>query len=327
MKLTDKEADVLAAVELRADKPIEEIRKETGLRDHTIRYHLKSIEDRGIARPLPFINVYALGYVQYNIFFSVGVQNRKTREDLLKVLVASRSVTWVGEMGADVPFGIGICTRQMHDMHNLLLALSRRFPNVFFEKFVSAQFSCTIFPRKYLSSRKPKVPMLTLGRTTELQQVDELDDRILSGLSLVPHRSRRELAMKVKIPLSTLELRIKKLEQRGVIPGYYYAVDSAKFGILGFKLLVYARGINPDLTAQLLRFCAAHHAVIYLIECFGNWDYEIGVEVKRPEDVIEVTQELYEQCGVSINSVRVLSKFRDLKNINYPSPLPATATA
>ena len=319
MKLSAKEAEILAAVELRADRPIEEVRKETGYRDHTIRYHLKSLEDRGVIRAIPFINAYALGLVQYNIFFSVGIQGKKTREDLLKTLVATRVVTWVGEMGADMPFGMGICTRDLHDLHGLLLALSRRFPNVFYEKFISAQFSCTIFPRKYLSARRSKMQMLTLTKTPQVQEIDALDDQILSALSIVPHRSRRELAMKMKVPLSTLELRIKKLEQRGVIPGYYYAVDSSRFGMIGFKLLVFARGVNPELTGQLLRLSASHPSVVYLIECFGSWDYEIGVEVRRPEDVIDITQELYEQCGISISTVRVLSKFRDLKNINYPS--------
>lgn len=323
MKLTPKEAAVLASVELNADKPIEVIRKETGLRDHTIRYHLHSLEERRIITRISYINLLALGYNHYNLFFSLASHNKKTKDELLKYLLANPSVTWLAELGAEFPIGLGVSARRIFEVHDLLNGLAQKFKGIFFEKAVATQFANVHFPRKYLSSKRHKFPLIGMHRTKVEVSIDETDRKILSGLSSLAHKSRRQLAQKLGMPLSSMELRIKKLEERGVITAHIYGVDSAKFGMQTFKLLIYSKGISREFSSELYAFAESHPRIVYLMECFGNWDYELNVEVENPEDIVGITQELYEKCGESVSSVKVLSKFRDRKSLMFPCAAPA----
>ena len=318
MRLSDKEADILACVELKADVGMSYIRKVTGYRDHTIRYALKSLEERGIIQRTRFIDVCKLGYTLHNIFFSIGSESKQLKADIIEALRQARHVTWIAEMGSDFQFGLGVTTKSLNEVQELLNELSDRFGNIFFQKTVSSQFSATFFPRTYLSSKKGGAKPIRNGVVTDTVHIDSLDDMILQELALCGGSSHRRIAQQLQIPLSTLELRVKKLKEKGVITRTYYAVDSTKFGMEPFKLIVYAKAVNPSLSRRLYNFCEAHRNVINIYECFGSWDFEIGVEVQTAQDVVNVTQEVYETVGDDVNTIKVLSKFRDLKAICYP---------
>lgn len=325
MRLSDKERSVLAAYELRANAPVHVIRKETGLRDHTIRYALNSLLDRKVITPVPLVNMHALGHMVFNIFFSIGAEKKSEKEALLRALQQEKDVTWVGEFGGEFQYGLAVCSPSMRTVVELLDGLSKRFKRLFFEKSISSQLGTTCYYRKYLAPKRFKVEPLSTGFLKESVEIDALDDRILVALVSYPHFSRRQLSQQMKIPLSTLELRIKKLEEKGVICGYMYAPDPTKMGMQAYKLLVYAKGIDRELSREIKRFAEAHPDIVYVIECLGNWDYEIGVEAARTEEVSDIIQEIYERFGNSVNSVKLLSKFRDLKIRWYPGNSMAPA--
>ena len=65
MRLSDKELAVLASAEFRAQDPIENLRKDAGLKDHTVRYALRRLLERKVIHPTPFINLHRLGVYRH----------------------------------------------------------------------------------------------------------------------------------------------------------------------------------------------------------------------------------------------------------------------
>jgi DNA-binding Lrp family transcriptional regulator len=318
MKLTEKEKNILACVELRADMSVAQIRKETGYQEHVIRYHLKRLVDRGIVTVIPFINLHTLGFTIFNIFFSMSAPQKTRRHELIKTLNNLKQVVWVGEFSGDYQLGIAVSVKNLHELTEILNFLTKKFSGVFFEKSFSCQFSASMFYRKYLASKKFNQKALTSAVHSKSRALDEIDEKILQGLNLYRDTSHRDIAQQLKMPLSSFELRLKKMEKDQIVAGYIYAVDPSKFDIHSFKLLIYARGQATELSAQLFSYAEKHRNITYFIQCLGSWDYEIGVEVEKPEQVIDVTQDLYEAFGGSINKISLLTKFRDLKFSWYP---------
>jgi DNA-binding Lrp family transcriptional regulator len=176
----------------------------------------------------------------------------------------------------------------------------------------------TVYPRRYLSPKRFSVKPLQSKFTKDQVELDDLDYKILLQAAQPGEVSNRQLAQKLAIPASTVDLRIRKLTERGVITGQFLAIDCTKYGYQPFKLLVYGKGINPDLSAELQKFCDRHPNVVYLIECLGNWDYEIGVEVSQTEEVTRIMQEIFEEFGAQVNTIKLLTKFRDIKFRWFP---------
>lgn len=313
MKLSDKERLVLAAAELRAEAPVELLRKETGLREHTIRYAMRRLQQREVALPVPLVNLQILGHTIFNVFFSVGALKRATRHALLKTLTEAPEVVWVGEFGGEFQYGIAVVGTHIGTALEFLAILAKKFPNLFFDKSVAIQSSVTVYYRKYLSTKKFSVHPLTCRYTPRIVEIDDLDRKVLTGIASYGAESHRQIALRLKMPLSTFELRVRKLKDKGVIVGQILAVNCALFGMQAYKLLIYAKGMNIELAKALGRFSELHRNVVYFIECIGTWDFEIGVEVANPQEVTEIVQELYEEFGALINTIKLLNKFSDTK--------------
>lgn len=310
MKLTDKEATILAAAELRSQAPISLICKESGYREHVVRHALRRLHERHVITPVPLINLHRIGFTVYNIFFSAVAQGKTARQSIVRSLVTAPEVMWVGEFGGEYQYGLAFCSRRPANVIEFLHKLSRQHKDMFHEKAVSLTISSTLFPRKYLTSKKMSVHPITIAYDGNPVEIDALDSRILGTMSSYGDLSHRQLAQKLQMPLSTLELRIGKLREKKVIVNDIYVLSPALFDRQSYKLLIYTKGIDLDLSARMHKFCAQHPDIVYLFECFGVWGFEVGVEVQKAEEVSGIMQEIFEYFGSSINNIKLLTKFR-----------------
>ena len=310
MRLSDKEATILATAELRAQAPIEVLRKESGYREHIVRHALRRLREREVIRPLPVINLHQIGFSVYNVFFSSAALGKAARQALVRSFVSAPEVMWVGEFGGEYHYGVAFCAQRPAHVIDFLQGISRKHKDVFHEKAVSLTISSTLYPRRYLTNRKLSVEPIHIRYTNEPVEVDELDMRVLGALSTFGDLSHRQLASKVRVPLSTLELRIRKLREKKVIVGDIYVVSPSKFDRQSYKLLIYTKGIDPELSKKMHAFCSQHPDVVYLFECFGVWGFEMGVEVPAQEDVSVIMQEVYESFGSTVTNIKLLTKFR-----------------
>ena len=321
MKLSDKESTVLAAAELRSQAPITLLKKESGLREHVIRHALRRMQERGIIAPVPLINLHKIGFSVYNIFFSSAAEGKTARQGIVKSLVTAPEVMWVGEFGGEYHYGVAFCAKRPANVIEFLHKLSKQHYHMFLDKAVSLTISSTLFPRKYLTGRKLSVQPVTIALGGEIVEIDALDGRILGALTTNGGLSHRQLALKLQIPLSTLELRVKKLRDQQVIVGDIFVVNPAAFDRQSYKLLIYTKGIDAEMSARMFKFCAQHPDVVYLFECFGVWGFEVGVEVQKAEEVSSIMQEIYEHFGSTINTIKLLTKFKYPKVRWFPDNL------
>jgi DNA-binding Lrp family transcriptional regulator len=310
MKLTDKESTILASAELRAQAPVKLLIRESGYREHIVRHALRRLQEREVISPIPVINLHQIGYSVYNIFFSTAAQGKTARQALVRSFVSAPEVMWVGEFGGEYNYGVAFCARRPADVIEFLHSISKKHKDVFLEKAFSLTISSTLFPRRYLTNRKLSVEPIVMRCTRSPCEVDDLDMRILAALSSYGALSHRQLAQKMRIPLSTLELRVRKLREKEVIVGDIYVVSPAKFYRQSYKLLVYTKGIDTELSRKMHAFCLQHPDIVYLFECFGVWGFEVGVEVAKAEDVSPIMQEMYEFFGAAIHTIKLLTKFR-----------------
>jgi DNA-binding Lrp family transcriptional regulator len=310
MKLSSKEATVLACTELRTGASMALLQKESGLREHTIRYALRALLARKVITPMPFINLHRLGLTVYSLFFTVGGEKRGAHEALIKSLIASPSVLWVGEFGGEYQYAVGVGVKRLGELIALLDGVSKKHGTIFHDKAISVQVSSTIFPRRYLCSRKNSTkPISVTADSREPYQLDKVDQTILSALTSYGGLSHRQIALKIKVPLSTVELRIRKLREQGVIAGDIYNVDAALCDMESYKLLLYTKGLNREFTFNLAAYSLSHPNIVTLIDCLGSWGYEMNIEVRRAQEVTTIIRELYERFGDSIHTIKTLTKF------------------
>jgi DNA-binding Lrp family transcriptional regulator len=123
------------------------------------------------------------------------------------------------------------------------------------------------------------------------------------------------------MPLATVDRRIKRLRQSGVVQGVFYDLDTARIGVQSFRVLISIQGLSCSVRSEFSRLCASHPLVTYLVEALGSWDFEVGIETFDARLVASVVEELHSQSGGRISGVRVLMELEDFMCRHYPGKL------
>ena len=298
---------LLARAALCADFTVPELARGLGLAAHTIRFGIRTLEERNIARKLWVIDLFRLGWSRYNILFSIGLQTKSLKQKLLRTLCASKQCLYLTENGGDFDYELSIVGRDTSDALEYLHNISRTFGPVFMNKSVTSRSRIALFPRKYLATGKPLKPEIDMTQTSEHVEVDSHDEAILRLMANDGTLSNRDIAQKLGMASTFVDYRIRRLRENKVLLGAVFAVNNVNYGAQSYILALYSKGFDCKLSEAIYHFARAHPHCTHFIECFGAWDYELGIEVLNYEQLTSFREELGEKFADSINSMKVLA--------------------
>lgn len=309
IRTAPRERTVLVAAQFRAATPISVLKKGTGLRDHTIRYYLHRFREEGVIRPTTFFDPYALGFTQYELFFSLAPTKEETAQRLLAYFEKHERVAYYAELGGSFQYAVTVCVRTVGEMVAFLNELSLKFGSVFFSKAISVIESFSVFRKKYLAPAKAPNDWLSFGSTSPAVTLDALDRSLLMDVVERGLTSHAEISERMNVPRTTVAFRLKRMEESGVIRAYIYLINARRLGILTYKLLLFGRGLERGLYDKLFEFGRAHPSVVNVAHCVGSWDYELTVEVENAREITAVTQDLSARFGASLSQIQTLPVF------------------
>lgn len=314
-RLTENQCVLLTKLQLNATQSIPSLATGLGLPEHTVRYALAKAIDAGIVTKRCFLNPYTLGFAQYQLYFSL---RGKSKEAFIKELADSELVSWIGKLGGDFNYGANFCATSITDVYKLLERLSHNHGGAFLDKVFATRMAFTYFGNRYLAPSIQSPSALSYTMNQSLQPIDELDHTLLKSLVKDPSISARQRARELAIPQSTVDYRLRSLEERGVISGYYYEVDPTTIGYSSYLVLISTRGISSRLYEALLDFAEREKNIVVLTQALGTWDFELGIDASSPQGALLVYERLTEEFANYINWSKLLPHFGNVKVKEYP---------
>jgi DNA-binding Lrp family transcriptional regulator len=148
--------------------------------------------------------------------------------------------------------------------------------------------------------------------------IDEIDHKILSGLSNFSHSSDRKLAKSLVIPLTTFERRVRRLEEVGVIRGYICRYNFSELNQSGYKVRIVVRGDRQAAVSIVKRIAERESCVVNYSIGLGAWDFEFTVEFSEKRELFPFTKLVTEQLGDLLASISTLQIFENIKYSGYP---------
>jgi DNA-binding Lrp family transcriptional regulator len=312
MTISGREAKILSAIELNADRTTTELQTLTGHHSHTVRYIIQKLERAGVIQKVPFVDMYPLGYQDFGFYFSLASLQSKAKERLLNLLKTSPLVTFLLELGGDYQYGASMYAKHVAEFTQLLDKLSIISENLFFDKSFTLRVSMTRFNRKYLSPDSP-IQERSFGNTKAPAEIDQTDEAILQALTKNGGLSQRELARRLGLSFASVNSRLQTLTNKQILHGMTYEINPTKIGMQAFQLLVFAKGLSQSFQEELYLYAKRHPSMVYFVRCIGTWDFEIGVEVDKTEEITQIAQELYEKLGQHIVGIKTIPIFSILK--------------
>ncbi|MBU4308666.1 MAG: Lrp/AsnC family transcriptional regulator, partial [Nanoarchaeota archaeon] len=148
-----------------------------------------------------------------------------------------------------------------------------------------------IFQEKILG----KIKLNHISKFKE-KKLNKIDLQILSLLSQNSRIEYKKISSKLNLTGNAIKFRIKNLENSGIISGYTLSIDIKKLGYNWYNLQV--KEINSN-DLELKKFLRENKKVIYFYKYLGNenWDIDMGLIIKDPEELREFILELREKFG------------------------------
>jgi DNA-binding Lrp family transcriptional regulator len=318
MKLSTQEQNIIACVQHRSDLPLSRIAQLTGLKEHAVRYSMKKLIDENVIVRRALINIYKLGFSKHAFFFSLAVTQAAAREKVLSYLRNHPRIAYIAEVGGDFRFKVDICTQTQSELRDFITDFSEKFGDILRNKAFVQLLEQVEFTVRCQTGKPFECIPLRIGTDAMNETIDDVDHRILGAVSEIAELTPSQIARQLGMAQSSLQYRLKNLTDRGIIVGYRYIVNGAALHLNDFFHLIYARGMREDTWSKLLKFCKTQKAVRYLVACIGSWDFEIGSNVESMEQAAELSDQLYEVCGDSMQRIQTLPLFRFTKVSNYP---------
>ena len=138
-----------------------------------------------------------------------------------------------------------------------------------------------------------------------LQNIDKKDLAILQELDIDVRYSYAQIGRKVRLSKEAIKYRIKNLEKKGIITGYWMTptIGSANFV---YKLLIKNKSLGIKKKKDFIEFALKQKAVSWLATTEGNWDFVISSYLGKDVDFSEFVVELMKRFGKYLKEKHII---------------------
>ncbi len=318
-KLDMKDRKILIELDKNARLSHNIIAKRVGLNTDLVRYRIHRLEQRGvIAWHLTFVNFAQFGYTNYGVYLNTHKLTKQKEAEFVDYFQDHSHVTYFAKLGGKYDFLIAILARNVLEFQAILSKMMDRYGEFIINKDIAIRLQLMHFPKKYLSDKKETYVMPHFGGSIENKSLDELDKKILHHLSVDARINVVDLARKVKTPASTVTLRMKKLQEKNIIDGFFTFVRCQSYGYQNYIITLSFRNLSKIQEQKLYEFCKTNLYIVYIIKTMGKWDFELSVEVPDQgtyQLLLVALRDTFADLIVSLESIML---FSDLKYNLYP---------
>ncbi|MDI6708590.1 MAG: Lrp/AsnC family transcriptional regulator [Candidatus Thermoplasmatota archaeon] len=113
--------------------------------------------------------------------------------------------------------------------------------------------------------------------------MDKLDLEIIKSLNLNARKSFRELARELRVSLSTISARVKKLENEHVLVGYAPIIDAEKLGYELFAIVELR--ISKGKLIEVQKKIAKDKRVYGVYDVTGEYDSIVMARLRNRQDL------------------------------------------
>ncbi len=319
VRLNDTELAILAHAQLDADTPVNVLAKALSMREHTVRHALSRMEEAGVISRLLYVDLYRIGFVEYYLFLKLASNTPAEEKKLIDTLSASERVTWIVRVGGNYSIGFAFMARSISECVAFIDEVMERSAVRASERAFLVLAERTYFGVKHLAplpSGTLPVEMGSVGK--EPVEFEEIDHLVLRALAASKSGFAASIAREVGRPESTVQYRLKTLQDRGILRRCVYLVNPETYGRSAYRLRAVIKSPSKSVRDKIYSWSKSHPNILSFLHCLGPWDFEFRVEVADPKEALSIAQNLTETVGDAISHTEIVPTLETKRLLHYP---------
>ncbi|MFH1307543.1 MAG: Lrp/AsnC family transcriptional regulator [archaeon] len=317
-KLDKKDKQILFELDLNAKIPLTQLAKKINLSPQTTKYRIQQLEKKGIIRGyVTFFDVSKFGYLYYRLYIRYENVSLEDEKKIIEYFKKHSNVVWFISTSGRYDLEVLFTARNFIHFDAMLKKIYKRFPGKLHNNVTSVSIKNYHHLRGYLLNKKTEL-QLSIGGEPVFEKIDKIDEKIIKIINQNAKLTNAEIGNKLNLNYKTIQNRIKKIEEKGIIQAYRTWIDYQKIGSTYYKALITLRKFSDEEEKKILEFAKQHPNIIYIITCVWPWDIEIEVECEKHETFLDILKEFREKMGNLIVDYESLTVTKEHKLNYYP---------
>lgn len=307
-----KDKKILASLDLNARESNSVIAKQLKLSKNIINYRINQLEKNGIIKGYKtIIDLSKTNTTLIRVYLDLYEFHPEKEDELIQHLVKEKTTSFiartVGSWDLIIYFNVHTLSQFSEQWSKFL----DKYRSIIKEYNTSIVIKESLFKKAYLLDLKQDTSSITWEYgESQPEQLDEIDNKILTILSKNARTPLTEIAKAVNLGSMAIIYRIKQLQKRKIILGYRVELDFAKLGYEYYKVDLELE--ETKIIKDLLHHCKAQPNVIAVTKAISdNIDFEFDIETKTFETFLEFMNHLKKLFPTSIRDYKYL-KYTDI---------------
>ncbi len=146
--------------------------------------------------------------------------------------------------------------------------------------------------------------------------LDTKDKKILAELDMDARQSISSIAKKVGLSKEVVNYRIKQLEKKGVINGYYTVLNITKLGLMFCRFFTRVQNVDLKKEKEIFEFAQQHPEVCWVVSTKGPWDLVFVMLVNKINEFKKITDLFSYTYGTHFQTrhVSIATKIHHMKH-------------
>ncbi len=317
LRLNQKDKRILAELIKNSRQSNSQIAKNVSLSKQAIGYRIDNfLKEKLIEGFYCVIDTNLIGYNFYRLTLKLKDIGIKKEQEIISYLVSKKNVAWVIKTRGKWDIAIGLWCRSILEFEEFVGKFLNRFNPIIESRYSSIALKISDFGAKFMLNQK--ISKINLEIKDKKEEIDRIDEQILSNLSLNARSSIVDLSRKVKISPRLLIYRIKKLEKKQIIRAYRPILNFEKFKLTYYKVFLTLNQNNSQITQELEDFLEANKQVIYTTKSFGSYDFEFECLFEKDLNLFKFLDKTREEFPNLIKNYEIMTFEKVFKQSFFP---------
>ena len=140
-----------------------------------------------------------------------------------------------------------------------------------------------------------------------MSRLDKIDLKLLTILEENARQTLSQIAKKLKTSQQVVSYRLKSLEKRGIMGGYYTIINLTKSGYTNYRIMLRLSNINEEKHKEIISYLLEHPNVLWLVDCGGRWDLLVNFTARNVIHFNKILQNLKNKFPEQIQNYDILT--------------------
>jgi DNA-binding Lrp family transcriptional regulator len=302
LTLADKK--ILSLIEYNPRITFKELATACHLSKDTIKYRIARLEkEKIILGYTAFIDYKKLGNHSYKLFIKLNASSEQ-KEKLKEFIRKQKNVFAIFESNGNWNFAVAIFAKSHSEFNEIENSILENFGNLISNLRFCSMIDVEIFQKDFFKLNKTTKKFNFWGELG-FEKLDELDKKLLKLIHQNSKISLVDLSEDLKLSIDATKKRIKKLEEKKILPIYKTNINYSLLGFNQYKMLIFPKNYSSESEKKIINFLENNKNCINIIRTIGSWKLEAEFLAEDISEIDNLTSELNEKFREEIGDIEL----------------------